>query len=147
MFVDTSGLLCILDINSKFQKTAVAHFRSANRLFTNNYVLAELIPLANSRKFPRHELHSFLATLQRKTNLETLWVDAEIHRSAMDFLSRRLDKDYSLCDAVAFLQMTTKGDYEALTTDRHFEQEGFVRLLKWSRLCITPPRRSAATGI
>lgn len=42
----------------------------------------------------------------------------------------RLDKSYSLCDAISFLVMRQRGLSEALTTDHHFEQEGFVRLLK-----------------
>jgi predicted nucleic acid-binding protein len=47
----------------------------------------------------------------------------------MDLLNARMDKDYSLCDAVSFLVMRERGITAALTTDHHFEQEGFVRLL------------------
>lgn len=36
---------------------------------------------------------------------------------------------YSLCDAASFALMRRLGINEALTTDRHFEQEGFVRLV------------------
>lgn len=35
-----------------------------------------------------------------------------------------------LCDAVSFVLMRMYGETEALTTDHHFEQEGFVRLLE-----------------
>ena len=45
-------------------------------------------------------------------------------------LESRLDKQSSLCDAVSFVLMKQRGMREALTTDRHFEQEGFERLLK-----------------
>ncbi|HEY3322658.1 MAG TPA: hypothetical protein VGP72_19540 [Planctomycetota bacterium] len=48
----------------------------------------------------------------------------------MYLIERRTDKDYSLCDAVSFLLMQQNVETEALTTDQHFEQEGFVRLLK-----------------
>ncbi|WP_289501249.1 hypothetical protein [Gloeocapsopsis sp. IPPAS B-1203] len=42
----------------------------------------------------------------------------------------RQDKTYSLSDAVSFVLMRQHGITEALTIDRHFEQEGFVRLLQ-----------------
>lgn len=47
----------------------------------------------------------------------------------MNLLQVRLDKTYSLCDAISFVLMREHGIQEALTTDHHFEQEGFRRLL------------------
>lgn len=57
-------------------------------------------------------------------------MDEALHRSALALLQSRPDKTYSLCDAVSFVLMRHYNITEALTTDRHFEQEGFVRLLK-----------------
>ena len=48
----------------------------------------------------------------------------------MELLENRLDKSYSLCDAVSFILMGERQMTNALTTDKHFEQENFVRLLK-----------------
>ncbi|MDB9310592.1 hypothetical protein PN471_18580 [Aphanizomenon sp. CS-733/32] len=59
-----------------------------------------------------------------------VWVDEILHREAMDLLLVRQDKTYSLCDAISFVLMRKKGIREALTTDKHFEQEGFTRLLQ-----------------
>jgi predicted nucleic acid-binding protein len=61
--------------------------------------------------------------------VEIVWVDEKLHRQAIDLLLARPDKTYSLCDAVSFILMRQKGIREALTTDQHFEQEGFIRLL------------------
>jgi uncharacterized protein len=58
------------------------------------------------------------------------WVGEALHRRAMQLLEARLDKSYSLCDAVSFELMRQQDETDALTTDRHFEQEGFVRLLQ-----------------
>ena len=42
----------------------------------------------------------------------------------------RPDKDWSLTDCISFVVMRERGITEALTGDRHFEQAGFVALLK-----------------
>jgi len=60
---------------------------------------------------------------------EVVWIDEELHEKGMALLQARLDKSYSLCDAISFVLMREQGIQEALTTDRHFEQEGFRRLL------------------
>jgi len=72
----------------------------------------------------------FVAGVLENPAIEVAWVDEALHRAAMIFLLARLDKGYSLCDAVSFLIMREQGITEALTTDHHFEQEGFQLLLK-----------------
>ena len=62
--------------------------------------------------------------------LELIWIDGDSHNQVMNLLSDRLDKTYSLCDAVSFIIMRERGLNEVLTTDKHFEQEGFIKLLK-----------------
>ena len=47
----------------------------------------------------------------------------------MALLGTQIDKSYSLCDAVSFILMRDCRLIQALTTDRHFEQAGFQRLL------------------
>jgi predicted nucleic acid-binding protein len=45
-------------------------------------------------------------------------------------LSSREDKNWSLVDCSSFVVMQQRNITEALTNDYHFEQAGFVRLLK-----------------
>jgi len=77
--------------------------------------------------------------LLNSPDVETVWVDEPIHRAAIELLILRQDKTYSLCDAVSFILMRQRSVFEALTTDRHFEQEGFVRLLKPANVAHNPP--------
>ena len=129
MFLDTSGLLSLFDSRDACHEDAVRKFHRADRLLTNNYVLAELVALTNARNLPRRAAIDYIQDLLNDPMIEVFCVDEAFHRAGMDLLVSRVDKGYSLCDAVSFLQMKQRGIAEALTTDRHFEQEGFVRLL------------------
>lgn len=129
MFLDTSGLLSLYDSRDTFHEDSLRHFRLANRLMTHNYVLAELVALVNARNLPRQNALDYIKDLLDHPLIEVLWVDEAFHRAGLELLLRRMDKSYSLCDAISFLQMQASGIAEALTTDRHFEQEGLVRLL------------------
>lgn len=79
--------------------------------------------------FPEEIRLNFSQQLLNDSKVEIVWVDEPLHRRALDLLETRLDKSYSLCDAVSFVLMRDRNTLQALTTDRHFEQEGLVRLL------------------
>jgi uncharacterized protein len=130
MFLDTSGLLSLYDSRDAFHRDAVREFRQADRLMTHNYVLAELVALVTARNLPRQAAFGYVADLLDHPLLEILWVDEAFHRAGMTLLNQRTDKNYTLCDAISFLQMQARGVVAALTTDHHFEQEGLVRLLR-----------------
>lgn len=129
MLLDTSGLLCLLHRAEPHHQRALYVYRRARARFTHSYVLAEFVALATVRRIPRSAALSFLVDLMNSPDVETVWVDELLHREAMSLLLARADKSYSLCDAVSFVLMQRRGVREALTTDHHFEQEGFQRLL------------------
>jgi predicted nucleic acid-binding protein len=129
MFLDTSGLMCLLDLRDNRHGIAVSSYRTAGQRATSSYVLAEFVALAEARGAPRMRALAFVADIQDSAKIETIWVDEQLHRQAFALLQGRTDKTYSLCDAVSFVLMRERGIVEALTTDQHFEQAGFVRLL------------------
>src|SRR5204862_5542863 len=104
-------------------------YQAGHVRLTHGYVLAEFIALAQARRIPRQESLAFLADLVDNPDIETIWVDKLLHQKAMALLQARPDKTYSLCDAVSFVLMREHGITDALSTDRHFEQEGFRRHL------------------
>jgi predicted nucleic acid-binding protein len=72
----------------------------------------------------------FLCDLTDGPAAEVVFVDERLHRAAVELLRSRPDKAWSLCDSVSFILMGERGLTDALTTDRHFEQAGFRRLLR-----------------
>ncbi|MBI3823871.1 MAG: type II toxin-antitoxin system VapC family toxin [Planctomycetes bacterium] len=129
MLLDTSGLLCLHHKPEPFHVLACSLYDAATIRLTHSYVLAEFVALAHARGVPRRDALTFCAGLIDAPKVEVVWVDESLHREALALLLARLDKTYSLCDAVSFILMRRHGLTDALTTDRHFEQEGFRRLL------------------
>lgn len=131
MLLDTSGLLCFLHKDEPQHGKAVELLSTTSRvLLTHSYVLAELVALALVRGFSRSTVLLYTLELLGNLNVQIIWVDELLHREAMDLLLARQDKTYSLCDSISFVLMRKRGIMEALTTDKHFEQEGFTRLLR-----------------
>ena len=129
MFVDTSGLMCLFDSRDHRHVAAVSHFDSSALRIAHNYVLAEFVALSIARSAPRKHALRFVDSISRGSDIELIWVGKELHDSAMQLLFERPDKSWSLCDAISFVIMNERQILNSLTTDHHFEQAGFVRLL------------------
>jgi uncharacterized protein len=129
MLLDTSGLLCLHHKPESFHDQARLLYKQARMRLTHSYVLAEFVALATIRRLPRMPALTYIKDLLENPDIETIWVDETLHREAMTLLLARQDKTYSLCDAVSFVLMRQQNITEGLTTDHHFEQEGFRKLL------------------
>jgi len=130
MLIDTAGWLCVYHKDELQHAEAIKFYDNARLRVTHSYVLAEFVPLAQKRGLPRQNNLEFSRRILGDDEVEIIWVDEMLHRRAVELLQQRADKTYSLCDAVSFIIMRTRNIAEALTTDKHFEQENFTRLLK-----------------
>jgi uncharacterized protein len=135
LFADTSGWGCLVDPTQPHHTLAVELYRIARRqgrkVSTTNYVIAELVALLSSPlRIPRPSAIAFITALKTSPYVEVIHIDASLDTQAWELLSSREDKDWSLVDCSSFVLMQQQGITEALTTDRHFEQAGFIRLLK-----------------
>ena len=129
MFLDTSGLLCLHNKAEPQHLLAKKLFQQPRKKVTTSYVLAELVTLPFVRGIARTRTLVFVRQLIQSGTTAVVWVDEALHLHAMDLLEKRTDKEYSLCDAASFVLMREQQVAEALSTDHHFEQEGFIRLL------------------
>ena len=130
MLIDTSGLVCYFDEAEARHDDASTLVHAAPVLVTHSYVLAEFVAVCHSRRLSRRNALAFATYLLDNPDVEVVWVGESLHRVALALLQARVDRTYSLCDAVSFTLMGRRGVTDALTTDHHFEQEGFVRLLR-----------------
>jgi uncharacterized protein len=62
--------------------------------------------------------------------VDTIHIAPQLDARSWQLMVERQDKDFSLVDCSSFLVMKERGLSAALTTDRHFERKGFIRLLK-----------------
>src|SRR5262245_59316302 len=105
LFLDTSGLLSLFDEGDARHQEASEIFAKAHFLLTTNYVLAEFVPLTHVRGLNREKSLGFLQGLVLLPRIEVVWIDEKRHQESMNLLNHRLDKSYSLCDAVGFVLM------------------------------------------
>jgi uncharacterized protein len=73
---------------------------------------------------------TLLASLRQNPRVTLIPPTEELFARGLDLYTRRPDKEWSLTDCISFVVMQEAGLTEALTGDRHFEQAGFVALLR-----------------
>ncbi len=135
LFVDNAGWGHLLDQTQTHHVLAASLYREARgqgrKLMTTNYILLELVALLTSPlRMPRPNIIALIESLKTSPYVEIVHIDASLDAEAWQLLRQRQDKDWSLVDCSSFVVMRQRSIVEALTTDHHFEQAGFVRLLK-----------------
>lgn len=134
VFVDTSGWANAFVKTERYHteaSTLVKQWQQNNQhVVTTNYVLSELIVLLSSCGQQRSVVLNNIEAIRSADWVEIVHVDESLDKKAWQLLVNRLDKKWSLVDTVSFILMQERGMTEALTADHHFEQAGFVCLLK-----------------
>lgn len=133
-FVDTSGWACLVDPAEPYHARTTALvdevWQARRRLVTTTYVLAELTGLFLRLRVPRTRQIAFLDDLRSDPSVVVVTVEPTFYDDAWQLWRSRPDKDWTLVDCASFAVMRGRGLTDAVTTDHHFEQAGFVRLLR-----------------
>lgn len=135
VFIDTSGWANLFIATESYHEQAkqwFQHRRQQNQaMVTTNYVVIELVALLNSPlRIPRPQLFKYVEAVRTAPYINLIYIEQTIDSAAWELLKTREDKAWSLVDSTSFIVMQQLGIKEALTTDHHFEQAGFIRLLK-----------------
>ena len=134
-FVDTSGWAAWLsrrEPSHSLARTVVTETRRAKgRLITTNWILTELTALLTSpMRISKLTQIEFFDSMRSWNGLVIATVDPVLEAEAWNLWRARPDKTWSLVDCASFVLMKQRGLTDAITSDQHFEQAGFNRVLK-----------------
>ncbi len=135
LFVDTSGWANLIDVSQPFHLLSAKIYQNARsqkyKIITTSYIITELVALlASPLRTPRAKAIAFIQSLKTSPYVEVIHISKEIDTKAWELLINRQDKEWSLVDCSSFIVMQERKITESLTSDHHFEQAGFIRLLK-----------------
>lgn len=132
VFVDTAAWIALLDEADSLHRkaTEVLERLSANksRLVTTEFVLLELGDGFSSID-KREKGLKFVEELRGVEILRIVPATQELLTQGWELYRKRLDKNWQVTDCVSFIVMKENGISIAFTSDRHFEQAGFVKLM------------------
>jgi predicted nucleic acid-binding protein len=130
IFVDTGYLLALLNPRDELHERAQAWASSVSEsLLTTEYVVWELV---NSFSMPidRSKVHMAVEAIRGDVSWECIPASTDLFEVGLQLHREREDKEWSLTDCISFHVMSQRGTLNSLTYDHHFEQAGFVALLR-----------------
>jgi predicted nucleic acid-binding protein len=132
VFVDTAAWIALLNMDDVLHQQAG---RVRSDLVKNNYVFITtdfvLLEVADALCSPmcKKNTADFLRNIHQLKSTRIIPLNQELFQLGLSLYEKRLDKDWGLTDCISFVVMEREGIVEAFTSDKHFEQAGFVRLL------------------
>lgn len=129
-FADTYYFLAIGNDRDQGHERASGHAANyRGRVVTTEWVLTEVADaLSGPEQRPR--FLNLLELINSDENWVVIEASHDLFQRGVDLFSRRLDKSWSLTDCISFVVMEQQGITDALTADHHFEQAGFVPVLR-----------------
>ena len=132
IFLDTNGWLALLNSTEELHEQADRVWqriiRTNQRIVLTDWIVAEAgNSLARFRQ--RHRLQIALDRILSNPRGELVFIDHDLLQRAFAIFAQHSDKSYGLVDCASFVVMRDRGITDAFTSDVHFEQAGFARLL------------------
>jgi predicted nucleic acid-binding protein len=133
LFADTFYWLALIDPRDDWhvRARAVSRRHADSRILTTDEVLVEVLnALSGRRPTVRQAAATNVERILSNQQVDVVPQTRDSLLAGLGFYRSRPDKGYSLTDCVSMLTMRAHGVAEVLTHDHHFEQEGFVLLLR-----------------
>jgi predicted nucleic acid-binding protein len=131
-FADTFYWIALIHRKDSSHATALEWSRRAGQvqLFTTEEVLTEVLAYCSTDEGLRADAARVVRSILAAPTVTVMPQSHDSFLSGLALYEARPDKGYSLTDCISMQTMRHKGLSEALTNDRHFEQEGFKALFR-----------------
>lgn len=132
VFVDTAAWIALAnaddELHTRADQIMSDLLTQKTRLVTTEFVLLEVADALTAPNLRANTIQ-FINRLQQAPILRIIPPSEELLADGWTLYSQRLDKDWGLTDCTSFVVMLSEQITQAFTSDRHFEQAGFVKLL------------------
>jgi uncharacterized protein len=133
IFVDTGYWVAVSNPQDALHEQAMVWSQRivSQNLITSEMVLNEFLDGCSRQGYPLRQIGvDLIIDILNNPILEIVPQTSELFLSAFQLYRNRLDKRWSHTDCSSFYIMRKLGIREALAHDKHFEQAGFVALLR-----------------
>lgn len=133
VFADTGYWIALLDPQDTLHIKAIqlSHMLSQGKIMTSQMILTEVLNhFSKNGNFLRYAAASLIENLQVNPSISIIAQTDEIFQQALTLYKQRPDQAWSYTDCASFCIMQQQGILEALAYDKHFEQAGFIALLR-----------------
>jgi uncharacterized protein len=133
LFADTFYWIALADSTDSAHERAIAlaSERADSLILTTDEVLAEYLTFfGTSPEWMRRKAVINVHHILENTGVRVAPQSRGSFLSGLALYEQRPDKGYSLTDCISMQTMRREGLTEALTNDRHFEQEGFRAMFR-----------------
>ncbi len=133
VFADTGYWIALLDPQDTLHSKAInlsVTFTQV-QIVTSEMVLTEILNHFSKRgNFLRYAAVNFIESLQENPSITIISQTDSIFQQALILYKQRPDQAWSHTDCSSFCIMQQQNILEALAYDKHFEQAGFIALLR-----------------
>ncbi|HVT80664.1 MAG TPA: PIN domain-containing protein [Phycisphaerae bacterium] len=131
-FADAFYWIALLNVDDELHRAAVSlRDQLKGNFITTQWILAEVLDGCSTHG-NRIAAAGFVRAILEQANVLTVPASEHWFLRGLALYEQRRDKEWSLTDCISFQVMRDYDLTEALTADHHFEQAGFVALLKES---------------
>ena len=131
--VDTAAWIALINRSDQLHqqaKTVMNQLREEkSKLVTTEFIFIE-VANALSKPLLRNYAVAYINGLRRMKTIQVISAKAELFHAGWLLYSDRLDKEWGLTDCISFEIMRREKIIRAFTSDHHFEQAGFVKLMR-----------------